>query len=195
MRVQRKRFRRTSSLAVAVFTILTLGMLFASPAMAAQGVDIEVDGCIVTVTFQDQDGATGSVTATRIPPPQNGVGDVVFSDTINLNANGNGSITFALQFTGDPIQQGGNEGEFHVRVDADSDPGQDTRVFFAPDCPDPAPPPPPPTTDPEDPDVLPPVGGVDTGTAASRDPSPILPVIGLVLLVGSTLWMRRRSTS
>jgi hypothetical protein len=193
MIVQRKRFRRTSSLAVAVFTILTLGMLFASSASAAQGVDITVadDQCTVTVTFEDQDGATGTVTATAMPPTDED--GVVFQDTVDLDANGDGSITFTLQFTGEP-GNGAHSDEFHVRVEADSDPGQDQRVFWGSDCPDPVPPTTPPTTPPDD-GVPPPVGGVDTGTAAGRGPSPILPVIGLVLLVGSTLWMRRRSTS
>ncbi len=170
---------------VAVFTILAIGTLFAMPAYASIEGSVADNECTVTITFDDE-GAAGDqagVRAEAIPPTDEGV---IFEDTFFLDDDGDAEITFDLQFTGPPANNG-----WHVKVDAITEQGGEVQVlnpFFAEDCPDPVVEPPPTT-----PPVVVPTGGVDTGAASGPGTAMVLPVIGLVLVVGSALWMRRRS--
>lgn len=185
--------------------VLLVGVLFAGPALAAPG-SIKVNGddisgggnepfqgCDFFVEFEgftESPGGTAGVEITAQPPTADGV---VGSGSTTLDADGNGSIEITIDPTGIEQHQQG----LHVTITAGVVGGDGTKkkTVWVEECEAAAPTTPPVTTTPPTTVVPPPSGGVATGTAAGPGPSLLLPVIGLVLLVGSTLWMRRRSTS
>jgi MYXO-CTERM domain-containing protein len=181
--------------------VLLVGVMFAGPALAAPGT-IKVDGedinqansphqgCNFEVEFEgftESPGGTAGVEITAQPPTDNGV---VGSGTTTLDGAGNGVINITIDPTG--IEQHPIQG-LHVTITAGVDGGDAAKkkTVWVEECAAPAPTTPP--TTPPTTDVPPPVGGVDTGSGPGAAPSGLLAVVGLLLLAGSTFWMRRRS--
>ncbi len=182
-------------------TVLVIA--FVSPAAAAPGklkvqgpttldllpANAPHQGCNFIVSLAKfKDSGFASVTITAHPPT---AGGVVGQTGATLGSDGAATIPVSLNFGG--IAPHPNQG-FHVKIDATAGGKTKHKVVWVQECAAPAPPPPgPPGTNPPGPTVIPPSGGVQAGPTSGTAPSSLPPLIGLVLLAGTSLWMRLRT--
>jgi hypothetical protein len=189
---------------------LALALLLASPAGAQpspgtifiDGRNIQggggnepFQGCqfvVEFVGFTANAGDPASATITGQPPTGGGL---LGSGSTTLDGDGDGVASVTIDPTGlEPHVISGTE-FLHVNIEATAGSTTKHKTVWVQECAPAAPPPPPPPPGPgPGPDVVPPVGGVETGTARVVAPTWIPAVTGLALLLGAgaTLWFRRR---